>query len=84
MLSGLGFGTLYIIIKSKCKLFSIIIVSVVKISGNSCPQSITLAAFNADKIPFLFSSLVPCQAWCVAAVDIAHRSMCVCCWCLMS
>lgn len=76
MLSGLGFGSLCIIIKSKADFF-LDIVTVVKISGNSCPQSITLASFNADKIPFLISSLVPHQAWCLAAVDTELMAACV-------
>lgn len=63
--------------KIKGRLFSIVIVTVVKISGNSCPQSITLASFNADKIPFLISSLVPHQAWCLAAVDTELMAACV-------
>lgn len=72
----LGFGSLCIIIKSKADFF-LDIVTVVKISGNSCPQSITLASFNADKIPFLISSLVPHQAWCLAAVDTELMAACM-------
>lgn len=66
MLSGLGFGSLCMIIKSNCRLFSIIIVTVVKISGNSCHQSITLASFNADEIPFFlfFPSSTPSVVTC--------------------
>lgn len=77
MLSGLEFGSLHIIIKSKGRFFSIVIVTVVKISGNSCPQSLTLASFNADKIPFLFSSPAPHQAWYLATVDTELMTACV-------